>query len=285
MFDPTQLRTFLAVAQTRSFTAAAERLGLRQSTVSQHVRKLEAAADATLLVRDTHSVEVTADGAVMTRFAEQILRAGERAMDYFARSELRGRLRLGVSEDFVLTDLPDILREFRARHPMVDLELSVELTDRLRERLLDGELDLVFGKRRVGERHGRLVWREKLVWIGAPDTTIDLAEPIPLILYPPPSTTREQAFEALRGAGLDWRVSCESGSLSGLRAAALAGLGVTVHTRSMVPPGLAALGRDAGLPDPGHVEFVLLTGPEAAGTAAEGLAEVLVANADRLHRR
>lgn len=284
MFDPTQLRTFLTVARTRSFTAAAGRLGLRQSTVSQHVRKLERVAGTTLLVRDTHSVELTGDGEAMTRFADTILRTGERAMDYFARSELRGRLRLGVSEDFVLTELPEILRDFRDRHPMVDLELSVEFSDRLHERLLAGELDVVFGKRRQGEQHGRLVWWEKLAWIGAPQTRVDIDAPVPLIVYPPPSITREQAFGALDGAGLDWRVSCVSGSLSGLRAAALAGLGVTVHARSLIPPGLVTLDANTGLPDPGEVEFMLLTGRDAAGTAAGELAEMLTSNTDRLHR-
>ena len=62
MLDPVLLQSFLAVAQTRSFTQAAERLGLRQSTVSQHVRKLEQETGRRLFVRDTHSVETTADG-------------------------------------------------------------------------------------------------------------------------------------------------------------------------------------------------------------------------------
>jgi hypothetical protein len=55
MLDPVLLQTFLAVAQTRSFTRTAERLGLRQSTVSQHIRKLEQEAGRRLFVRDTHS--------------------------------------------------------------------------------------------------------------------------------------------------------------------------------------------------------------------------------------
>ncbi|MGO9302891.1 MAG: LysR family transcriptional regulator, partial [Candidatus Korobacteraceae bacterium] len=56
------LQTFLAIAQTRNFTRTAERLGLRQSTVSQHIRKLEEETRRRLFVRDTHSVTMTADG-------------------------------------------------------------------------------------------------------------------------------------------------------------------------------------------------------------------------------
>src|ERR1700743_361126 len=100
MLDPVLLQTFLAVSQTRSFTQAAERLNLRQSTISQHIRKLEQEAGRRLFVRDTHSVMPTADGEAMEGFARSILEANERAHRYFAGSQLRGRVRFGTSEDF-----------------------------------------------------------------------------------------------------------------------------------------------------------------------------------------
>ena len=77
MLDPVLLESFLAVAQARSFSEAGRRLGLRQSTISQHIRKLEQAAGRRLFVRDTHSVAATADGEAMEGFA--VLRACELA--------------------------------------------------------------------------------------------------------------------------------------------------------------------------------------------------------------
>ncbi|GAA4837735.1 LysR substrate-binding domain-containing protein [Saccharopolyspora rosea] len=282
MFDPTLLRTFLAVAGTRSFTQAAQRLGVRQSTVSQHVRKLEAAAGQQLFLRDTHSVELTADGEAMVGFAHGILRAHERAANYFARSDLRGRVRFGTSEDFVLSRLPEILREFRRSHPLISVELTVGLSGTLHEQLRDGELDLVFGKRRPGQTHGQLVWREPLVWIAAEDFSLDPAQPIPLILYPPPSISRVQALDALQRHGQSWRITCTSASLSGLRAAALAGLGITAHARSLIPPGLAPLRPRRGLPELGEVEFVLLG--DASRGPAGALAAAIRGGAERLHQ-
>ncbi|MBK3584325.1 LysR family transcriptional regulator, partial [Streptomyces sp. MBT57] len=91
-YDPAQLRTFLAVAQTLSFTQAARRLGIRQSTVSQHVRRLEEAAGRQLFARDTHRVDLTEDGEAMLGFARTILRAHERAAAFFAGTRLRGPL-------------------------------------------------------------------------------------------------------------------------------------------------------------------------------------------------
>jgi DNA-binding transcriptional LysR family regulator len=69
VYEPELLRTFLAVSQSLSFTRAAEALGIRQPTVSQHVRRLEEAVGRPLFVRDTRSVALTSDGEAMAGFA------------------------------------------------------------------------------------------------------------------------------------------------------------------------------------------------------------------------
>ena len=241
MFDPIHLESFLAVAQTRNFTEAGRRLGLQQSTVSQHIRKLEESAGRRLFVRDTHSVTLTADGEAMTGFAQTILDTNQRARRYFAGSQLRGRVRFGASEDFVSTRLPELLREFVRQHALVDLELRVGVSATLYEHLDAGELDLVLAKRRAGDDRGQLVWRDRLVWVGAPGTQVQA--PVPLILFNAPSLTRAVALEAMERAGLTWRIACTSGSLSGLRAACLAGLGVT---RACAGADTGGSGGDAG---------------------------------------
>ena len=282
MFDPIWLQTFLAVAQTRSFTQAAERLGLRQSTVSQQVRKLEQQAGRRLFIRDTHSVAMTIDGEAMVEFAHSVLDAVDRAQRYFAGAQLRGQLRFGTSEDVVASRLPEVLREFVRTHPLVDLELTVGLSGELVEKLGRGELDLVCGKRRPGDDSGRVVWRDKLVWVAQEEWRIEASCAVPLILYSPPSITRAIALSALERERRPWRIVCTSGSLSGLRAAALAGLGVTAVARGLMPTGLSQVADALNLPDLGDVDFVLL-GAATRGPAAE-LAQTILASGDRLQR-
>jgi DNA-binding transcriptional LysR family regulator len=284
MFEPTHLESFLAVAQTRNFTEAGRRLGLQQSTVSQHIRKLEAAAGRRLFVRDTHSVRLTADGEAMTRFAQSILDAGNRARRYFAGSRLRGRLRFGVSEDFVTTRLPELLREFVQEHALVDLELNVGVSARLYESMDAGELDLVLAKRPAGDDRGQLVWRDRLVWIGAPGARIDLSQPVPLILYNAPSITRSVALETLERHGLTWRIACASSSLSGLRAAGLASLGVGVHARGLIPDGLMEINASTRLPELADVDFVVMGARTGQRGPAAALTQAILANGDRLQR-
>jgi DNA-binding transcriptional LysR family regulator len=274
-YPPELLTSFVTVAGSRSFTEAGRRLGLGQSTISQHVRKLELITGRRLFKRDTHSVALTEDGQAMLIFAQTILETQERARRFFAGSELRGRLRFGSSEDFVLSRMPAILRNFTRRHPEVDLELTIALSGDLNEMMAAGELDLTLTKRRLGEEAGDFVAREKLVWVGAEMTEHAERTPVPLVMFPPPSITRSAAIESLDAAGIPWRVVCTCSGLVGLRAATIAGFGVMVQPLSLIPPGLVALPHSARLPPLDDIEFVLTGSSKTLRGPAAELAEAI----------
>ena len=177
MFEPAQLRSFLAVAETLSFTKAAERLGLAQPTVSQHVRKLETAAKRVLITRDTRDVRLTDNGDAMAGFARNILAAHDAAARYFSGSAMRGRLRFGTADDLAITGLPRILREFRQIYPQINLELTVGQSDQLYKRLNSGQLDLVFVKWVAGAKDGTVVQQDSFSWVGLEQTALDPATP------------------------------------------------------------------------------------------------------------
>src|SRR6195952_3443738 len=179
MFDPVLLRTFLAVADARSFTNAGTELGLSQPTVSQHVRKLEDAAGRTLITRDTRDVRLTDNGDAMAGFARTILAAHAVASSYFSGSAMRGRLRFGAGDDLAITQLPRILRHFRQLYPQINLELTVSQTGPLRRRLASGHLDLIFVKQSAGEyEDGVRVSRDTMVWMGHENTLLDEDQPV-----------------------------------------------------------------------------------------------------------
>ncbi len=275
------LRSFLAVANGSSFTGAARLLGVRQSTVSQHVARLEQALGRPVLLRDTHRVALTPDGQALVGFARGVVEAHDRLHEFFSPSGLRGRIRLGASEDYTLSALAQVLARFAARHPSVDLQLTVGLSRVLYQGYDVGELDVIFGKRRAGDPRGELAWREELVWVGRPGVAPDPASPLPLVLYPPPSITRALAIDALEATGRSWRIACTTGSLTGLRAAAEAGLGVAPHSAKLLPAGLAPVPSTAGLPSLGAVEFVVI-GPGPHHVVATALMEAILASAAEL---
>ena len=277
MYDPEQLRTFLAVAQSLSFTQAAASLGIRQPTVSQHVRKLEQAVGRPLFLRDTRTVTLTADGEAMAGFARSILAAHEAAVGYFTGSGLSGRLRFGVTDDLALTPVPKILRDFRHLYPRVALELTVSQSPMLQRRVESGHLDLAFVKYSRGEGHGRLVRRDPLVWAAVAGAQLEPGRPVPLVVYQAPSLTRSAAVTALEEAGVPYRVTCTVRGVNGVLAAARAGLGVAIFSRSLLPEDLVELPGDAGLPELGDLDLVLLTNPRSATGAADALAAAIMA--------
>jgi DNA-binding transcriptional LysR family regulator len=284
VMDPVWLKSFVTVSRTLSFTLAGASLNLRQSTVSEHVRKLEVACGARLFVRDTHSVRLTVDGEAMVGFARSILDANDRALRHFARADISGSVRLGVTEDVVLAGLPELLRHFMAEHPRVGLELTVGLSEDVREKLELGVLDLAFIKRKAGDRQGELVWREPLIWIAAPDFILDPARPVPLIVLAPPAITRTAALAALESVGSSWHVVCTSGTQSGIHAALAAGMGIAPHARSLVPPGLAEVSSNELAPL-GDVEFVVLEGRQGRRNPALALVDAIKKNGSLLRRK
>lgn len=258
-----QLESFVTLQHCGSFTAAAQRLGLRQSTVTQHLQKLEKSVGRRLVFRDTHQLRLTSDGEALLVYARSMLELNGKAVALFDESRLRGRLRFGASEDVVASRLSGVLEDFIRLYPLVDLELTVALSAELYQMQEAGDLDLVLAKRLPGETHGELLYREPLVWLARdPDLLLARDGALPLIAFPPPSLTRRAAQAALDREKRAWRINCTCTSLSGLTAAARAGMGVLVQPRSMAPTGLreVAAGR---LPELGDAEFVTVARRDA----------------------
>lgn len=277
MLDPTLLRTFLAVAETGSFTAAAARLGISQPTVSQHVRRLEDGIGRRLFSRDSRDVQLTDNGDALTGFARTILAAQASAESYFSGSAMSGRLRFGAADDLAITQLPRILRQFRALHPRINLELTVNQSDVLRRRLAAGHLDLIFVKEPVGTAEGTFVGRDSLVWVADERTQVEADSPVPLVAYQTPSYSRALAIETLEAAGHTWRITCNVREVNGLLAALRAGLGIAVFPHSLIPADLVKVSRRFDLPDLADVEYRLHSNPLAAAEPLEALVAAITA--------
>ncbi|WP_395397465.1 LysR substrate-binding domain-containing protein [Novosphingobium sp. BL-8A] len=264
------LQAFVAVVDAHSFTRAARVLGLRQSTISQQIGRLETLVGRRLIDRDTHRMALTPAGERLLDQARAIIDSHVRLSQSLSEAPLRGRLRLGASEDFVLSALPDVLATFARRHPEVDLELSGGLSHDLYDAFDAGRLDVIFVKRRAGDRRGTTAWHEPIRWIGHPDFHVDPDAPLPLVLYPSPSVTRAKALETLDRCDRSWRVAFTSTSLAGLSAAARAGIGIMPHSERLMPKGLSVINAGPALPRLPDVEFVVI-GPGAGNPAADGL--------------
>ena len=153
---------------------------------------------------------------------------------------MRGRLRFGSADDLALTQLPQILRDFRQLYPQINLELTVNQSGVLARRLKAGQLDLVFVKQEPDQPDGRVVRRERLVWVAHKSLQLDAAAHVPLIVYQAPSLSRSAAIRALEDAGRTWRITCNVREINGVLAALRAGIGVAVFPQNLIPGDLRA---------------------------------------------
>jgi DNA-binding transcriptional LysR family regulator len=160
---PDPLRSFVAVAQTKSFSGAAERMHLSQSTVSQQIRRLEDIVGKSLFERGARIVTLTQDGDALQNYAARILDLMSEAVEQFRAPALSGHVRLGLSEDFASAGLTAALVSFLRRNPDVELTIEIGMSGDLFRQLDEGRYDLVLAKRLHGSRRGRVVRSEPLI--------------------------------------------------------------------------------------------------------------------------
>ncbi|WP_437333355.1 LysR family transcriptional regulator [Sorangium sp. So ce394] len=137
--DLNRMAVFVAVVEHRSFTAAAQALGMTKSMVSQHVRQLETSLGVTLLQRTTRSMSLTEAGEIYHATASRVLRDAEQVhaqLQSFKRAP-SGVLRVTAPLDLAVTTLVPAATEFMRRYPRVQIDLvtSDEILDMVEQRL------------------------------------------------------------------------------------------------------------------------------------------------------
>lgn len=239
--DTITLKCVLAVAETGSFTKAADKIGRTQSAISQQIAKLEHLLGKPLFVRGK-LLALTHEGDLFLGYARQMFALHCEAMDRFKQPELEGEVRFGLPENFATMLLSEVLAEFARIHPRILLNIDCDLTLNLFNRFKNHEFDLVLVKMNSPGDFplGVDVWSEPLKWVGD-SNLIEPNKPIPVVLSPNPCVYRTTAINALEGALLPWRLVLSSPSYAGVMAAVRAGMGVTVTPQSMIPNDIHAI--------------------------------------------
>jgi DNA-binding transcriptional LysR family regulator len=293
-FDLAVLRSFVAGMDLGSFAKAADRVGRSTSAVSAQIRKLEEQAGTPLFRKSGRGLALTDAGEVMLNYARRLVELNDEAAVAVRGVDLEGWIRLGLQEDFGEVVLPDVLGRFARAHPKVRIEARVARNTELLERIDSGQLDLalVWGAAGIADeaRASMLpkpIASPQMRWIvsSAVPWSFDADEPLPLIAFDRPCLFHSAAAAALDRAGIRWRVAFTSPSLSGLWAAAAAGLGVTVRTSYGLPSTVRALDADdLALPALPSIPLALHRASSGSGSPpVERLAALVVDSVREAH--
>ena len=275
MLDTDQLRSFLAIVDTGSFTKAAERVHKTQSAVSMHIRRLEEQLGCALFVKQGRGVRLTAEGETLIDFARRIIQAEAGAVASLSRKGLRGAVRLGIPDNYAESFLAEILGRFTRRHPLVEVSVVCEGSPELAVQVSAGALELALVTDHPGLREFELLVEQPLVWAAAERFHVGEGEPLPLALGAITCLWRREADEALAAASRPARGLFFSKNYSAIGTVVRAGLAMTTLPELMVGEGLRILGPEEGLPELPVTRMGLIHSPGRASEEAKALADAI----------
>jgi len=295
MLDFKTLETFLWVATLRSFRGAAEKLHTTQPAVSMRIAQLEDFLGVRLLERDRRIVAPTDKGRELAGHAERLLRLRAEMIEAVGdRSTMRGLVRLGVAETIVHTWLPRLIEKVNTAYPNLELEIEVDISPNLRDRLVAKDLNLAFLLGPIGNPnvHSRPLCSFPLAFVASaklrlPRKTVPLAAIAqwPIITFSRNTQPHVAVRELFARSGLRPTIHA-SASLATVVRMALDGIGIAV-----IPPAIlgsvAAGGRLRRLPTTAKMpdlNFVVSWPTTPDSFAAQKVAEIATEVAERTRR-
>ncbi len=232
MFDPRLLRAFATIVDAGSFTLAAERLHMTQSTISQQLARLEEAVGLVLVDRGKRPVELTAAGERLLGYANRILTLQEEAKSALGDPAGTASIRIGVPEDIVSTAMAEMFSDFARHHREIRLDVTAGLSRDLARRYRAGEFDIVIVKEVEAGPDCRATFPEAMAWFESATARLEWPNPVPLVAFPPGGLYRETMFERIERERLRWYVAFSGSSLHNVLIAVEAGLGLSLLPRS-----------------------------------------------------
>jgi DNA-binding transcriptional LysR family regulator len=257
------LRTLVLATDVGSFKQAASVVGRTQSAVSLQMSRLEEQVGAPIFQRSGRKLSLTANGQVLLEYARKLLALNDEAIQATMGVKLRGKLRLGLLQDFAESILPRTLAAFSQAQPGVEMHVRTESSVKLLELLRRRELDLgvYFASQNLASKLQEIrVAKVPMVWV-FPENQ-QPAPPWTLVLFEPPCVFRDAAIATLKERR--WKQTFSSFSLAGTWAAVSAGLGISVRTPIGVPAGLRVQRQLPGFRKLPTVDIVIALSSESA---------------------
>ncbi|SHG11110.1 DNA-binding transcriptional regulator, LysR family [Marisediminitalea aggregata] len=250
------LRTFVGVIELGGYAKAGEWLGRSQPAISLQIKKLEEQLGKKLFTKVGQRHLPSADGNWLYPKAKELLALNDAIFRSVDPTPLRGRLRLGIPNEFASTLLPGLIGEFSKRYPDVSLEVTSALSRELLHPSRRNEFDLILALVNPDQQtEGELVLEDEMVWVGDPLHPANM-DAISLVLAPDGCIYRSRVINHLKQQTTAWKITYTNADLTGLVAAIQQGLGITALAKSSMPANLQVLNH-RNLPKLGTINICL----------------------------
>ncbi|MDB2355705.1 MAG: LysR family transcriptional regulator [Pseudoalteromonas sp.] len=268
------LRTLITVVEVGGFAKAGELLGLSQPAVSLQIKRLEDMLGHKLFKKQGQRQVLNQYGELLLPMAKHMLLQNDSILQLFTKENVTGKVRLGIPSEFAARILPSIIGDFIALYPDVSLEVKSRLSKHLLSVSREDQFDLVLALNEdLNSEKFPVFMQDQLVWVG--DLSLVQNEVVTLVTAPEGCIYRRRAIEALKQAGINYRIAYSNADLTGLTAALKEGLGITVLAKSTVPNELNYQLQTKHLPELGQIGISLIKRADQPDNAADKLAEFI----------
>jgi DNA-binding transcriptional LysR family regulator len=276
------LKTFIAIADTGSFTRAADDIGRTQSAVSMQIKRLEEIVGRPVFVRDGRQNRLTIDGEKLLDYARRMVKLNDEAVMAFTKPELTGTVRFGTPDDYADRFLPEILARFARTHPLVQVDVECRTSAHLVQLVRRGELDASLITSEYGGPGTETVRTEPLVWVVSQRHCPHLQPVLPVALSEAGCAWRKMTMDTLDSLDRPYRIAYASNNSNAVNAAVLSGLAVGVVPQICVRPTMRMLTEEEGFPPLGEFNIGLIRSPGKSSSSVEALASHIKASLGNL---
>jgi DNA-binding transcriptional LysR family regulator len=270
--DVDLLKTFLAIADTGSFTKAAEEVHKTQSAISMQMKRLEELLGVPLFAKDGRMSRFTPDGERLVDYARRIVSFNDEVVSVFTKPELTGTIRFGTPDDYAEKFLPEILARFARTHPLITVDVDCIDSGELFSRVKRGEMDLALVTHGCDIVTDEPVRREQLVWVTSMRHCAHMAEVLPLAVSHAGCEWRGKVLKSLDKQQRKYRVAYSTPNSNAVNAAVMQGLAVGAMPELCVRPGMRILTEKDGFPALGSFDIGLVRKPGKSNKAIDALA-------------
>lgn len=229
------LRTFVAVTDMRSFTRAAQALGVTQPAVSAQIKRLQMLLGAELFDKSAPGVTLTARGEVIVSYARRVLALNDQMIDATAQGGPVSRVRIGLAIDYFEGKILQTVAEFARIYPDLHLQIVSDQSSSILRDLRRGDYDIAVAASDMEfSTAARRRWLEPSVWCARSASIADRDGPVRLLTVGENSLSRRLSVEGLERAGLRYEIVFVAASFASLMQAAKSGLGVACWARRLI---------------------------------------------------
>ncbi|MBD1227434.1 LysR family transcriptional regulator [Xenorhabdus griffiniae] len=257
-----QLRAFVFVATHGGFAKAGEELGRTQPTLSLSIKRLEEDIGCRLIDRRQGTIiGLTNEGKQLLPAAKDILFRMTQALQSVRKFQLRGKIALGVPDDFSIRNLHKAISCCLEEHPELKIEITAASSPVLSALLEKQQLDMAITKEIAGQpintNHKSILRIEPLHWVAVENKHFNNLQEIPLVIFPDGCVIRQCAINALEHVGKPYFLAYVSASFENVKSAIAHGLGIGLLPRHSLTDALCVLSSEHGVPNVPAIQLVL----------------------------